>query len=94
MMLWNDVLTMLGWMLYRLPLRYATVALCCNIGWVAVGFYSRMSSSGGAGCQDTGFCPLRIIGCAPEHERSKKPSVYAGLRQFEKSFDNNLITVK
>ena len=49
MMLWNDVLVMLDRMLYRLTLRHATVALRCNIGWVAVEFYSRMGSSGGAG---------------------------------------------
>ena len=78
----------------RITTAECAVELRCSAG----GFCSVALQCGFAvGCEDsedTGFCPLRIIGCAPEHERSKKPSVYAGLRQFEKSFDNNLITVK
>lgn len=93
MMLWNDVLTMLGWMLYRLSLWHAIAILRCNIGWVAVEFYSRMGSSGGARWQDTGFCPLRIMGYALEQYTSQEmPNLRRFLARFWLS-DNQMTII-
>ena len=57
----------------RITTAECAVELRCSAG----GFYSVVLQCGFAvGCEDsedTGFCPLRIMGCATEHLRARKP---------------------
>lgn len=59
----------------RISTAECAVELRCSAG----GFCSVALQCGFAvGCEDTGFCPLRIMGCAPEHfKSSQKPIKWA-----------------
>ena len=76
----------------RITTAECAVELRCSAG----GFCSVVLQCGFAvGCEDsedTGFCPLRIMGCAPEQVVLKKFSIYAGSKQICLSAGNDLAT--
>ena len=67
-----------------------------NCAAVPEGFCSVALQCGFAvGCEDsedTGFCPLRIMWCAPEQETLKEPSIYAVYKHICLNIGNYLAT--
>ena len=76
----------------RITTAECAVELRCSAG----GFCSVALQCGFAvGCEDsedTGFCPLRIMWCAPEHFCENRAFIYTYSKQKVLSFGNDLTT--
>ena len=77
----------------RITTAECAVELRCSAGGVCSVVLQCGFAVGCEDSEDTRFCPLRIMWCAPEQKMLSKSSVYAGLRHYKRSFDNKLITV-
>lgn len=79
----------------RITTAECAVELRCSAG----GFCSVALQCGFAvGCEDsedTGFCPLRIMGCAPEQDRKPRMPILQGFPRFPYArwlyFDSEII---
>lgn len=74
----------------RITTAECAVELRCSAG----GFCSVVLQCGFAvGCEDsedTGFCPLRIMGCAPEQYKSQEMPILRAFLALSMSGDNQM----
>lgn len=66
----------------RITTAECAVELRCSAGGVCSVALQCGFAVGCEDSEDTGFCPLRIMGCAPEQRNTKRPQYLCGLQTY------------